>query len=215
MRRCCRPGCGYIVLPCSVRTVQLNILFKVAIITDHAILGMNFFDENECTLFLHKGLLSLHDQMLTCTNRAGEMLLNKVQAASTIAVPAGSEAQIVCRLSSSPSNTMGIVEHFSENDPTVVVAATLAKLNHRGKFLVRCLNAKDEPVTLKAGTTLGLYTPVIQEQVFQHNGDRKSTRLNSSHQIISYAVFCLKKKTQAITTAFLPLDLPHHRLICV
>src|SRR5438552_18923149 len=26
------------------------------------------------------------------------------------------------------------------------------------------------------------------------HGDRKSTRLNSSHQIISYAVFCLKKK---------------------
>src|SRR5258708_29799400 len=30
--------------------------------------------------------------------------------------------------------------------------------------------------------------------------DRKSTRLNSSHQIISYAVFCLKKKkTQSKT----------------
>src|SRR5258708_26451285 len=27
-----------------------------------------------------------------------------------------------------------------------------------------------------------------------HQRDRKSTRLNSSHQIISYAVFCLKKK---------------------
>src|SRR5258708_21792181 len=27
-----------------------------------------------------------------------------------------------------------------------------------------------------------------------HVSDRKSTRLNSSHQIISYAVFCLKKK---------------------
>src|SRR5258708_8449898 len=26
--------------------------------------------------------------------------------------------------------------------------------------------------------------------------DRKSTRLNSSHQIISYAVFCFKKKNQ-------------------
>src|SRR5258708_30434841 len=26
------------------------------------------------------------------------------------------------------------------------------------------------------------------------SSDRKSTRLNSSHQIISYAVFCLKKK---------------------
>src|SRR6476660_10221847 len=33
--------------------------------------------------------------------------------------------------------------------------------------------------------------------------DRKSTRLNSSHQIISYAVFCLKKKknTNNILTA--------------
>src|SRR5207244_6929199 len=29
--------------------------------------------------------------------------------------------------------------------------------------------------------------------------DRKSTRLNSSHQIISYAVFCLKKKKKHYT----------------
>src|SRR5436190_5255402 len=29
----------------------------------------------------------------------------------------------------------------------------------------------------------------------EHNADRKSTRLNSSHTVISYAVFCLKKKT--------------------
>src|SRR5258708_14819754 len=31
------------------------------------------------------------------------------------------------------------------------------------------------------------------------SGDRKSTRLNSSHQIISYAVFCLKKKNSYST----------------
>src|SRR5258708_23584641 len=31
--------------------------------------------------------------------------------------------------------------------------------------------------------------------------DRKSTRLNSSHQIISYAVFCLKKKNYIIPTS--------------
>src|SRR5258708_25630272 len=30
--------------------------------------------------------------------------------------------------------------------------------------------------------------------------DRKSTRLNSSHQIISYAVFCLKKKRNNTNT---------------
>src|SRR5258708_24725702 len=33
--------------------------------------------------------------------------------------------------------------------------------------------------------------------------DRKSTRLNSSHQIISYAVFCLKKKKKCSTRATL------------
>src|SRR5256885_13070983 len=31
-------------------------------------------------------------------------------------------------------------------------------------------------------------------RVYVHTPDRKSTRLNSSHLVISYAVFCLKKK---------------------
>src|SRR5438552_6465820 len=36
---------------------------------------------------------------------------------------------------------------------------------------------------------------VIQVEMLKaEKRDRKSTRLNSSHQIISYAVFCLKKK---------------------
>src|SRR5436190_4950261 len=37
---------------------------------------------------------------------------------------------------------------------------------------------------------------VIAKRVFElyATGDRKSTRLNSSHTVISYAVFCLKKK---------------------
>src|SRR5258708_21995293 len=34
--------------------------------------------------------------------------------------------------------------------------------------------------------------------------DRKSTRLNSSHQIISYAVFCLKKKKQRYSALIKP-----------
>src|SRR5438270_6847719 len=34
----------------------------------------------------------------------------------------------------------------------------------------------------------------------ESNADRKSTRLNSSHSQISYAVFCLKKKNKNIRT---------------
>src|SRR2546427_1729125 len=35
---------------------------------------------------------------------------------------------------------------------------------------------------------------VRRREPADHDGDRKSTRLNSSHSQISYAVFCLKKK---------------------
>src|SRR2546429_943392 len=35
---------------------------------------------------------------------------------------------------------------------------------------------------------------VIGDELLLQNADRKSTRLNSSHGYISYAVFCLKKK---------------------
>src|SRR2546422_10468168 len=37
---------------------------------------------------------------------------------------------------------------------------------------------------------------VEDQAVERHPGDRKSTRLNSSHGYISYAVFCLKKKNK-------------------
>src|SRR5699024_12114583 len=39
--------------------------------------------------------------------------------------------------------------------------------------------------------------PLLLRQAFVMSEDRKSTRLNSSHVSISYAVFCLKKKNQS------------------
>src|SRR2546427_4310557 len=41
--------------------------------------------------------------------------------------------------------------------------------------------------------------PQVHEEVLKFL-DRKSTRLNSSHSQISYAVFCLKKKKQELLT---------------
>src|SRR5258708_24730917 len=39
--------------------------------------------------------------------------------------------------------------------------------------------------------------------------DRKSTRLNSSHQIISYAVFCLKKNKRISSLVNAPMSIPY------
>src|SRR5947209_13581827 len=38
------------------------------------------------------------------------------------------------------------------------------------------------------------FGPLVSDEGTRLRGDRKSTRLNSSHANISYAVFCLKKK---------------------
>src|SRR2546430_17173945 len=57
--------------------------------------------------------------------------------------------------------------------------------------------SRDGPVEQAAWRpmlVLFLHKPEMNEQ------DRKSTRLNSSHSQISYAVFCLKKKKQATTS---------------
>src|SRR5205809_6151074 len=47
-------------------------------------------------------------------------------------------------------------------------------------------------------------------QVAAYKGDRKSTRLNSSHGYISYAVFCLKKKNNKFTTTESGLQETNH-----
>src|SRR5687768_18249667 len=49
-------------------------------------------------------------------------------------------------------------------------------------------------IAYDAGSTSGLNTKGYEGAVL----DRKSTRLNSSHGYISYAVFCLKKKKKIL-----------------
>src|SRR2546427_3670726 len=65
---------------------------------------------------------------------------------------------------------------------------------------IRCLNRMHEvvPSARVSGTVLvegaDLYAPGVDPVEVRRKIDRKSTRLNSSHSQISYAVFCLKKK---------------------
>src|SRR5437764_2138451 len=42
------------------------------------------------------------------------------------------------------------------------------------------------------------------DRILREWKDRKSTRLNSSHRCISYAVFCLKRKTGCLRSRFAP-----------
>src|SRR5256885_13401859 len=49
------------------------------------------------------------------------------------------------------------------------------------------------------GAELRRFDRLLDDGVDLLVGDRKSTRLNSSHLVISYAVFCLKKKKKRST----------------
>src|SRR3989454_6744117 len=51
-----------------------------------------------------------------------------------------------------------------------------------------------EAQAVGGGKWPGATLPDIGQLTAQASRDRKSTRLNSSHLVISYAVFCLKKK---------------------
>src|SRR2546430_6816206 len=69
-----------------------------------------------------------------------------------------------------------------------------AELNarHLPEWHLRAVTAADQQPADRGG--------VIPEVTgIAHLQDRKSTRLNSSHSQISYAVFCLKKKKKAST----------------
>src|SRR5438034_3125446 len=68
------------------------------------------------------------------------------------------------------------------------------------------------PMVAGFGKALPTFFPIINV------ADRKSTRLNSSHTVISYAVFCLKKKNQplsaqAFTQPLHAIALDHARLV--
>src|SRR5436190_13138942 len=66
---------------------------------------------------------------------------------------------------------------------TLFPYTTLFRSFEQAKFIFQ----KVEKALVQAGSSL-------QEVVRAWTRDRKSTRLNSSHTVISYAVFCLKKK---------------------
>src|SRR5207248_10438963 len=64
----------------------------------------------------------------------------------------------------------------------------------RSSDLVRLLDEAGDHVESGTGGAEAEKIYRLLEREFSGDRDRKSTRLNSSHRTISYAVFCLKKK---------------------
>src|SRR5688572_32722374 len=76
--------------------------------------------------------------------------------------------------------------------PVISVARSKAK-QEEATFIGRAVSEKVRQGLDRLGKPVAGARVVVM-------GDRKSTRLNSSHSQISYAVFCLKKKKQLISS---------------
>src|SRR5256885_9649619 len=84
------------------------------------------------------------------------------------------------------------------------ISATDGSRAERGTL--RADRAVPGPGALSSGRPAAVFRSPRQSR----DGDRKSTRLNSSHLVISYAVFCLKKKKPSHADQF-PRDLAARR----
>src|SRR3712207_8770844 len=74
---------------------------------------------------------------------------------------------------------------------TLFPYTTLFRSPHISRIPARLLGTENRAVVRRADVRVQL---LVRGNRLGDVGDRKSTRLNSSHANISYAVFCLKKK---------------------
>src|SRR5256885_10110517 len=88
--------------------------------------------------------------------------------------------------------------------PYTTLFRSLQSVRRRRRDLVRRLSEDERAAAAAAAKDSKkrgrehLHNRDAEQRRHDPRRDRKSTRLNSSHLVISYAVFCLKKKTNII-----------------
>src|SRR2546430_5583818 len=87
---------------------------------------------------------------------------------------------------------MNVEDYEAQNESGLGLLFTGYRRLRTDRLLIGSYPAVVRYYTWKRGDGVELYQ--LQLVTLAGSGDRKSTRLNSSHSQISYAVFCLKKK---------------------
>src|SRR3712207_8869483 len=80
---------------------------------------------------------------------------------------------------------------------TTLFRSTTADYRLMKSFATNVLNFQSAYNRLQKTLGAAALEDDTSPQLYTYNADRKSTRLNSSHANISYAVFCLKKKKKS------------------
>ena len=134
-------------------------------ISDNAIQRMEFLNRHDCSVACDKELLVMGGDTIQYTDRMGCLPARKVQVAKTLMLPPDRKVHIRNGLNSEPSRPVGLIEGLLNREIAVAVAVTLDTPRIRRDVTVRCMNPGTEPQELKAGTVIGIYHPVKDDQI--------------------------------------------------
>src|SRR3989440_3639972 len=120
-----------------------------------------------------------------------------VTAAAPVAVAASAGAAAAASAPAEEQTEFNVTLKEYPADKKVTVIKVIRELTGLGLKEAKDL-VEGAPSTVKEGVSKT--DSETMKKKLEDAGDRKSTRLNSSHDQISYAVFCLKKKKTNKTT---------------
>src|SRR5256885_7946143 len=142
--------------------------------------------------------LLLYDPLAVAGPR-GEALLERARRQGVRLVTAAPHVVAACSQVETSQGVVAVVERprpalsdlLNLPDLFLVVADRIQDPAHLGT-IIRIADAAGATAVLATRGTVDPHNPKAVRATM--GSDRKSTRLNSSHLVISYAVFCLKKK---------------------
>ena len=156
------PFFGLVKTNLRIRHFSTEETFVVGNTDEDIILGMSFLMEQDCMLDFKKGVLELQGRKLHCTDRQGRPLVCKVQVYREVEIPPGQETTVMGRVQEAVSHMHGIMEGQKEG---VLFASTLNRPDEKGRIMLRCLNPSSQPVMLKAGTVVGEWHRVGEQDI--------------------------------------------------
>ena len=105
------------------------------------------------------------EHVLACVDRTGYPLSAKIQVRREVVLPASTEMQVPCHLTNCTAGPTGLTENLPSDDHGFRTATSLVTVDEKRRLSVRCINPHPQPVTIPAGTVIGLFSVVTEEQV--------------------------------------------------
>ncbi|XP_067939742.1 uncharacterized protein [Watersipora subatra] len=154
---------GTIELSGRLRDIAFVSEFLVCPVTESAILGMLFLENNACVMDFRLQSLKMKGRELKCTNRFGDRLQSKVQVVHKVIIPSHSEMMVKGRLCGKMTNEVGVVDRWEENPkaaPGLLLGTCLAKVGEKLQVPIRCINITRALIVINAGSCVGMFHAV-------------------------------------------------------